>query len=175
MKKALLAWFIFICSLTYFAVAQNPRVIGSNGVGGGPIAGTTGTFTSTVSGVAGTFSGAVSGTSGTFTAGLSGATYLTATNCSSSAAPAVCASAAAGSVVVAAAGTTVTVNTTAVTANSQIFVTYDSSLGTKLSVTCNVTEPALYGVTARTAATSFVITSSSPVTNPACFSYFIVN
>lgn len=106
---------------------------------------------------------------------ISGATHLTATNCTSSAAPAVCASAAAGSVVVAAAGTTVTVNTTAVTANSQIFVMYDSSLGTKLSVTCNVTEPALYGVTARSAGTSFTLTSSAPITNPACFSYFIVN
>jgi hypothetical protein len=99
----------------------------------------------------------------------------TATNCSSSAAPAVCAAAPAGSVVVAAAATTVVVNTTAVTANSQIFVMYDSSLGTKLSVTCNTTVPALYGVTARTAATSFTLTASAPITNPACFSYFIVN
>jgi hypothetical protein len=32
-----------------------------------------------------------------------------------------------------------------------------------------------YGVTARVAATSFTITSSAPITNPACFSYFIVN
>ncbi len=99
----------------------------------------------------------------------------TANNCSSAASPAVCASAAAGSVVVAAAGTSVVVNTTAVTANSQIFVIYDSSLGSKLSVTCNATEPALYGVTARTAATSFTISSSTPITDPACFSYFIVN
>jgi hypothetical protein len=97
----------------------------------------------------------------------------TGTNCSS--AGGTCGSAAAGSVTIAAAGTTVTVSTTAVTANSQIFVMYDSSLGTKLSVTCNTTEPALYGVTARTAATSFVITATSPITNPACFSYFIVN
>ena len=99
----------------------------------------------------------------------------TSTNCSSAASPAVCASAAAGSVVVAAAATTVVVNTTAVTANSQIFLMFDSSLGTKLGVTCNATEPALYGVSARTAATSFTITSTAPTTNPACFSYFIVN
>jgi len=97
------------------------------------------------------------------------------TNCSSSAGPAVCAAAAAGSVVVAAAASTVVVNSTAVTANSQIFVVYDSSLGTKLGVTCNATIPALYGVTARTAATSFTLTATAPVTNPACFSYFIVN
>lgn len=99
----------------------------------------------------------------------------TSTNCSSAASPAVCASAAAGSVVVAAATTTVVVNTTAVTANSQIFLMFDSSLGTKLGVTCNATEPALYGVTARSAATSFTITSTAPTSNPACFSYFIVN
>ena len=100
---------------------------------------------------------------------------VTETNCSSAASPAVCGTAAAGSVVVAAGATTVVVNTTQVTANSQIFISYDSSLGTKLSVTCNTTEPALFGVTARTAATSFTITATSPVTNPACFSYFIVN
>ena len=97
------------------------------------------------------------------------------TNCSSSAGPAVCAAAAAGSVAVAAAASTVVVNSTAVTANSQIFVVYDSSLGTKLGVTCNTTIPALYGVTARTAATSFTLTATAPVTNPACFSYFIIN
>lgn len=106
---------------------------------------------------------------------LTGATFTTTTNCSSAAAPAVCAAANAGSVVVAAAATTVVVNTTAVTANSQILVMYDSSLGTKLGVTCNVTEPALFGVTARVAATSFTITATAPITNPACFSYFIVN
>lgn len=103
------------------------------------------------------------------------ATHGTTNNCSSAASPAVCSSASAGSIVVAAAATTVVVNTTAVTANSQIFLMYDSSLGTKLGVTCNATEPALFGVTARTAATSFTITATAPITNPACFSYFIVN
>lgn len=116
---------------------------------------------------------------GTTTTGCLGAakagTYQTAANCSSSAGPAVCAAAAAGSVAVAAAASTVVVNSTAVTANSQIFVVYDSSLGTKLGVTCNTTIPALYGVTARTAATSFTLTATAPVTNPACFSYFIIN
>jgi hypothetical protein len=97
------------------------------------------------------------------------------TNCSSSASPAVCGAASTGSIVVAAAGTSIVVNTTAVTANSQIFLMYDSSLGTKLSVTCNVTEPALYGVTAKVAATSFTLTSTASVTNPACFSYMIIN
>lgn len=96
-------------------------------------------------------------------------------NCSSAASPAVCATASAGSVVVAASATTVVVNTTAVTANSQIFLTFDSSLGTKLGVTCNTTQPALFGVTARTAATSFTITASAPTTNSACFSFVIFN
>jgi hypothetical protein len=101
-------------------------------------------------------------------------TYVTTTNCSS--AGGTCSSAAAGSVTIAAAGTTVTVTTTAVTANSQIFVQEDSSLGTKLGVTCNTTTGRDYTITARTAGTSFVITSSAaPVTNPACLSYFIVN
>ncbi len=106
---------------------------------------------------------------------FNGTLYQTSTNCSSSAAPAVCAAAPAGSVVVAAAATTVTVNTTAVTANSQILLTVDSSLGTKLSVTCNTTYQTPM-VTARTAGTSFVITvGGAPVTNPLCLSYSIVN
>jgi len=100
--------------------------------------------------------------------------YQTGTNCSSSSGA--CASAAAGSVSIAAAATTVTVATTKVTANSQIFVQEDSSLGTKLSVTCNTTTGRIYTVTTRTAGTSFVITASAaPTTNPACLSYFIVN
>ena len=118
----------------------------------------------------------VSVTDGSSGVGSIRANHQTPTNCSSSAAPAVCAAASAGSVVIAAAGTTVTVNTSVVTANSQILLTEDSSLGTKLSVTCNTTTGRLYTVTARTAATSFVITTSAaPVTNPACLSYLIVN
>ncbi len=119
------------------------------------------------------------GTNGTFrdltARNLNGATYTTTTNCADSAGAAACGSAAAGSVVIDAGATTVVVSTTAVTANSQIFVQYDSSLGTRLSVTCNTT-PALPAVTARTAVTSFTITvPAAPVTNPACYSYYIVN
>jgi hypothetical protein len=102
------------------------------------------------------------------------AAYLTAANCASSASPALCRSAAAGSVVVAASSTSVVVQTTAVTANSQIILTFDSSLGTKLGVTCNTTFDQGY-ITARTPGTSFTITASPPPTNPACFSYEIVN
>lgn len=97
------------------------------------------------------------------------------TNCSSTASPAVCGSAAAGSVTVDATATTKTVNTTAVTADSQIMLTVDSSLGSRLGVTCNTTIP-VYSVSARTAGTSFVITVTvAPLTNPACFNYLIVN
>jgi hypothetical protein len=107
------------------------------------------------------------------------ALYSTATNCSSSASPAVCGSATAGSVVIAASATSVVVDTTAVTANSQILLTEDSSLGTKLGVTCNTQSLLTLGVpkvTARTAATSFTASIEvAPTTNPLCVSYAIFN
>lgn len=109
------------------------------------------------------------------TGDLTAPTFNTTTNCADSAGAAACGSAAAGSFVIDAAASTVVVSTTAVTANSEVFVQYDSSLGTRLGVTCNVTV-ALPSVTARTAATSFTVTvPAAPVTNPACYSYHIVN
>lgn len=103
--------------------------------------------------------------------------FASATNCADgTATPADCTAAPAGGVIISASATAVTVNTTAVTANSEILVQEDSSLGTRLSVTCNTTISRTYAVTARTAGTSFVITSSAaPTTNPACLSYLIVN
>lgn len=106
---------------------------------------------------------------------IKAAAYLTDSNCSDSAGAAACGSAAAGSVVIDAGATTVVVSSTAVTANSQIFAMFDSSLGTRLGVTCNVT-PALPTISARTAATSFTIAVAvAPITNPACYSFFVVN
>lgn len=105
---------------------------------------------------------------------MSSASYATLTNCTSSASPAVCGSSAAGSFVLPAAATTVTVNTTAVTANSQIIVVNDDSLGPRLGVTCNVALDQVF-VSARVAGTSFTITGTAPVTNPNCYSYSIVN
>jgi hypothetical protein len=118
-------------------------------------------------------SGNVAAPAGTFSV------YQTTTNCASSASPAVCAAAPAGAVVIAVGATTVTVKTTAVTANSEIRVTPDASLGARLGVTCNSTAAtafAGFGVSARTAGTSFTITTTGTVaTNPACYSYTIVN
>lgn len=116
--------------------------------------------------------GSVSASSGTVTGGK----WASGSNCSSAASPAVCSSASAGSVVVAASATTVVVDTTAVTANSQVFVQEDSSLGTKLSVTCNTTPAtAPPTISARTGGTSFTITTTSPTTNPRCFSFWVIN
>lgn len=101
--------------------------------------------------------------------------YATTTNCADPAGAAACGSAAAGAFVVDAAGTSVVVSTTAVTANSRIKVTFDASVAAELGITCNATIPALYGITARTPGVSFTLTSSTPITNPACFTYDIVN
>jgi hypothetical protein len=105
----------------------------------------------------------------------------TSTNCSSSASPAVCAAAPAGSVAIPTGTVSVAlqVNTTAVTANSQIFVFPDDTLGTKLSVTCNSTLSTLVGgmaITARSAGASFTITYNGTIaTNPLCANFVVVN
>lgn len=106
-------------------------------------------------------------------------TITTGSNCSSSAAPAVCGSASGGSVAVPT-GTnpTLTVNTTAVTANSQIIMNIDESLGTRLSVTCNTTLTTLTNpvITARTPGTSFTVQIGATIAvNPACASFVVVN
>lgn len=99
------------------------------------------------------------------------------TNCVSSASPAVCSAAPDGNVVIAASGTSVVVNTSAVTANSQIFVQEDQSLGTRLGVTCNtgfLAAPPV--ISARSAGVSFTIAISAGLAvNPVCFDYMVVN
>jgi hypothetical protein len=93
----------------------------------------------------------------------------------------VCGSAAAGSAALPtnAVSSSIQINTTAVTANSQIFYATDDTLGTKLGVTCNSTVATLVGgltISDRTPATSFTISNNvAVVTNPLCVSYFIVN
>ena len=107
---------------------------------------------------------------------LSWGKAATVTKCTSSASPASCSAAPAGSVALAAAATTLVVNTTAVTAGSQILITEDSSLGSLLGITCNTTAGRTYSVSARTAGTSFTIKSNTaPTTNKACLSYLIIN
>lgn len=109
---------------------------------------------------------------------LRAAKYLTSTNCSNAASPAVCAASSAG-VVAVPTGTnpTLVINTTAVTATSEIFLQIDES-ATIAATTCNSTLSTLVQpvVTARTAATSFTIQIGAIIaTNPACVSYHIVN
>jgi hypothetical protein len=107
---------------------------------------------------------------------LSAGTLSTTVNCNSSASPAVCDGAPSGSVALSNGGTTLVVNTTAVTANSQIFVQEDQSLGARLGITCNTGTGRNYVVSARTAGTSFTIKSSNaPIINKACLSYWVVN
>ena len=112
------------------------------------------------------------------TGGIKGTKYLTSTNCSSGVSPAVCGSAAAGAVAVPTGATpTLVVNTTAVTALSQIQLNVDESL-TISGTTCNTTLSTLVNpvVTARSPGVSFTITMNSTLlTNPACVSYVITN
>jgi len=106
--------------------------------------------------------------------GIFGA-FSTMTNCASSTSPAACASAPEGAVVIAAGHTSVVVDTTLVTANSNIAVTFDSSIGSRLGVTCNTT-PALPTISARSVGKSFTISvASAPSSNPACFTFRIGN
>jgi hypothetical protein len=104
-----------------------------------------------------------------------GVAHNTLANCSDSAGDAACGAARAGAVVVDAGDTDTIVSTTAVTANSEVFVQYVQYTGTRLSVTCNTTA-ALPTVTSVTAGTSFTfIIPAAPVTNPACYVFWIVN
>jgi hypothetical protein len=101
--------------------------------------------------------------------------YDTVTNCADSSGAAACGAAPAGAFVVDAGTTSTVVSTTAVTANSEILVAYDASLGTRLGITCNAAVPPTFNVSARTAGVSFTLTSSAPVTNPGCWNFTIVN
>ncbi len=110
---------------------------------------------------------------------LTSALFSSTTNCADSAGAAACGAAPSGSFVIDATTTATVVSTTAVTANSQIILQEDSSLSTRLSVTCNTQSSLTLGalrVTARTAGTSFTATiEAGPTTNPMCVSYWIIN
>lgn len=102
----------------------------------------------------------------------------TISNCASSASPALCGASTMGAVAVAA-GTnpTLVVDASGVTANSEIFLVEDQSLGTRLSVTCNTAAlPTSTVVTARTAGTSFTFqVNGTFTTNPVCYNFAIYN
>lgn len=114
-------------------------------------------------------------------------TLSTATNCAangSAANPSVaaCGSASAGMFSCATAATTGTcqINTTAVTANSEILITQDDADGgaSQLNVTCNtalVTAAAKPILLSKNAGTSFTINLGTVSVNPGCFEYQIVN
>jgi hypothetical protein len=110
--------------------------------------------------------------------------FATSTNCAgvgTAANPSVvtCSAAPAGafSCSTSASGGTCVVDTTAVTANSEIIVTQVSDEGTRLTVTCNTTILTLSHplVSAKSSGTSFTVTLPTFATNPICFDYVITN
>lgn len=123
--------------------------------------------------------GITTGPQGLGSQGPIGGTLYRAPNCVDSAGAAACSTSPTGAFVIDAASTSTVVSTTAVTATSRIFVQEDSSLATELGVTCNTQSTLTLGalrVTARTANTSFTVTSeAAPSTNPMCVSYWIIN
>lgn len=109
-----------------------------------------------------------------FDRGVVTSTYGTATNCASFWGQ--CGSAAAGSVAFTTGANSILISTTAVTAQSQIFVQEDSSLGNVLGITCETRPGRTYLIANRTPGVSFEVTvSSAPTQAPACLSYHIVN
>lgn len=120
--------------------------------------------------------GGVTPAAGSFTT-LTGTTHKTTTNCAvNSASPAACGAAAAGVVAVPTLTTTYTINTTAVTANSRIFLQPTSdNTGIPSSPTCaTLAVTAVNMISARSAGTSFTFSLPS-TTGITCFGYWIVN
>lgn len=138
-------------------------------------------------GTSAVFISAVGNTGATTGGTWNAAAYLTATNCAANgtaANPSVvtCGTAAAGmfSCSATATGGTCTVNTTRVTANSEISITQDAADGgaSQLNVTCNtanVLSTSAPLLAAKVAGTSFTINLGTVTTNPACFEYRIEN
>lgn len=95
--------------------------------------------------------------------------------CRNAASPAECGSAASGAAAIPAGKKTLTVNTSAVTADSVILVTADSSLSATLRAQCNMS-PRTVSVVARSPGQSFTVaTANAPGTSSICFSYAIHN
>lgn len=124
-----------------------------------------------------------SGGAGAFTTATAN-TYNTTTNCGASGSagnPSIvaCGSAAVGAVAcnVASSTGTCVINTSAVTANSEIFVEEVTSESARLGITCNASPSVLPAipVASKSAGVSFTINMPTIVGNPACFDYHIVN
>lgn len=134
-------------------------------------AGCTASFATGVFGISCTGSG-----SPTFT-GVTSATYSTSSNCAvNSASPAACGSAAAGAVVIPTTTTTYTINTSAVTANSRIQLTW-LSFASNLPSTPTCVAPAITSeptISAISAGVSFTITLAS-TTGQTCPMFQIIN
>lgn len=129
-------------------------------------------------------SGAIAISSNISGAAITGNAYKTTTNCAavgSAASPSVaaCTAAPAGAFSCAtnASGATCQVNTTIVTANSEIQVWQVVDEGTRLSVTCNTASvlPAGPLLASKSAGASFTINLGTVTTNPGCFDYTITN
>lgn len=104
-------------------------------------------------------------------------TYNTTTNCNvNTVSPAACGSSAAGVVVVPTTTTTYTVNSTAVTSLSRIFlIPITDATGVSGAPTCVAPPTGFIGIeSARTAGTSFTFTLPS-TTGTSCWNYWIVN
>jgi hypothetical protein len=109
-----------------------------------------------------------------FGGGVVAPAFSTATSCANFWGQ--CGSAPAGSIGLSPGANSIVISTTAVTAQSQIFVQEDSSLAGVLGVTCNNQPGRSYLITNRTPGVSFeIIVSSAPASNPACLSYHLLN
>jgi hypothetical protein len=117
--------------------------------------------------------------------GITTPLLATATNCAAAGSAAnpslvACSAAPSGafSCSVSASTGTCSVASTAVTANSRIFVQPSVSEGANLSVTCNTSsDVGLTGprLLSKTAATGFIINLGTFATNPVCFDFWVVN
>lgn len=99
------------------------------------------------------------------------------TNCvsGSAAGNTACGSASAGSIGIFPGQTSFTINTSAVTANSQILLTSDSSLSARLDENSCSASPVPATISARNPGVGFTISLGAPIHDWACFNWLVVN
>lgn len=113
-----------------------------------------------------------------FPQGLVAASLGTLQNCASAAARPNCGQAAAGSIVIQPGFTSVLVTTSRVTAASNILITPDASLSSRLGISCNQSPASVFapfGIIARTPDHSFTLAIASAATGSNCYSFAIIN